>query len=252
MKNNITEDEKKYHDKVALDYSKRQKSLNGWQICEMIFIWKKIHQIYKTNNSIKILDIGCGPAVNASKNIDYFKIYKNQYTGLDLSDEFSRIAANEFGLNVISADFLTENEFLKNKKYDVVLALGFLHHLESIDIALERISSLANKGAYIFFRDPNENAFKKWTGDSPHEHPINPDILVKKARDNGLLLDKIFYINSFFTKKFIESTFLKFILKYRMGWIIKFYIDVYVSKMFKNDFLVGRDCIYILRKDENN
>lgn len=80
---------------------------------------------------MKILDIGCGPA----DILDYLENVK--YWGYDISESYIAKAKEKFGdRGNFSCKIFEKDDLSLLPKYDVILALGLLHHLDD-DIAKE-------------------------------------------------------------------------------------------------------------------
>ncbi len=98
-----------------------------------------------------ILDIGCGPA----DILAYFP--EVDYHGFDISDAYIAQAKTRFGLRgKFSCQILTQSDVAKLPKFDIVLALGLLHHLDdetAIDV-LELASQALKPGSRLLTFDP--------------------------------------------------------------------------------------------------
>ena len=78
---------------------------------------------------MKILDIGCGPA-----NILYY-LENVDYWGYDISSPYIENAKNRFGaLGTFHCQDLKITDLDELPEFDVVLALGLLHHLEDSSV----------------------------------------------------------------------------------------------------------------------
>ena len=87
---------------------------------------KNIVKQYVTPHSVKsILDIGCGPA-------EILKFLPEvEYYGFDISTTYIDTAKNDFNdRGVFYARQFTADELDKLPKFDLVLMLGILHHLD--------------------------------------------------------------------------------------------------------------------------
>lgn len=75
--------------------------------------------------SIKILDIGCGPG----DLLDYLSDVK--YWGFDISETYINFAAKKFGARgVFECKLLGMDDLLRLPKFDVVVGSGLLHHMD--------------------------------------------------------------------------------------------------------------------------
>jgi len=95
-----------------------------------------VTEVIKPEPEASILDIGCGPA-----DIAAFLPSTVKYTGFDISHQYIAAAKARFGNrgNFICAPV---NSFSVVNSFDIVIAIGVLHHLED-DEAI-RLCSLAN------------------------------------------------------------------------------------------------------------
>lgn len=115
---------------------------------------KRKHRIIRDDyirpfEGMRIFDIGCGPAqiLEYLQDVDYF--------GVDLSESYIEKAKEIYGdkgeFSVQSADAIAQTD----RKFDVVMALGLLHHLEDQQcIALfETAKSVLDKGGRVLTFD---------------------------------------------------------------------------------------------------
>jgi cyclopropane fatty-acyl-phospholipid synthase-like methyltransferase len=99
----------------------------------------------------RVLDIGCGPgdARDAMPDVDYL--------GVDLNCDYIRAAQERYGE---SAQFrcvdVRSGELAKEDPFDVVVAMGLLHHLDDDAVRglVREISGLLNEGGRFVSIDP--------------------------------------------------------------------------------------------------
>ena len=114
------------------------------------------------NNSHNVLDLGCGTA----DILNYLP--KVNYTGIDASANYIKLAKQKFpSLGSFRCATFDENTRL-NGKYDLVIAIGFLHHLNKVTcekLIINASKVLTPKGRLITF-DPilykGQNKFASW------------------------------------------------------------------------------------------
>ena len=108
------------------------------------------------NQDISILDIGCGGGIIAEPlselnfNVD----------AIDASDVNIEIAKSHQKISNSKVNYMcntAENISLMQKKYDVILALEIIEHIDNISLFLESLSKLANKNAIIIISTINKN-----------------------------------------------------------------------------------------------
>ena len=163
---------------------------NVWFLLFRIKDWIRRHP----NQRVRVLDVGCGPAVSPRR---YFQKQKFNpfYLGLDLSFPLLACAKKSFpGAVFIQSDlnYLP----LREQKFDFILSLGVMHHLQDIDGCLKNLSSLLAEGGELLIQEPNENAFLFWNGSSPKERAVPAEYLTEAGRRYGLRLLRIKTVNS--------------------------------------------------------
>lgn len=106
--------------------------------------------------ALDIIDIGCGggivcePLSRLGANV----------TGLDAAEkniEVAKAHAKTHGLSITYKNDLVENIAKKRKKYDVVLALEILEHVEDIPLFLESCAKLLKKDGLLIVSTLNRN-----------------------------------------------------------------------------------------------
>lgn len=110
-----------------------------------------------TNTSV-ILDIGCGTGA-----IDFYLAEKgNNITGIDISEKAIKICnenANNLNLaNKTSFEVNTIEGFKTNNKFDVVLLIEVIEHVENDVAAIKKISTLLNPKGRLILSTPSINA----------------------------------------------------------------------------------------------
>ena len=111
----------------------------------------------------KILDIGCGPGNLLNDLIDV------EYTGLDINDAYIRSAQSRYGeKGTFICGKVSEDAVEGEDRFDIVIALGLLHHLDDHEAAvLFRLSRRVLKpgGRLITFDGcyvPHQSALARW------------------------------------------------------------------------------------------
>ena len=114
----------------------------------------KLKNISKPLSGIKILDIGCGggllsePMSRLGANV----------TGIDASDKNIKIAKLHSKKNKLKINYLCSSpEKLKvTKKFDVILNMEIVEHVEDIDFFLKSCSKLLKKNGLMFVATINK------------------------------------------------------------------------------------------------
>jgi 2-polyprenyl-6-hydroxyphenyl methylase / 3-demethylubiquinone-9 3-methyltransferase len=163
----------------------------------------KIKPSRKPLNKINLLDIGCGGGL--------------------LSEPMCRLGANVFGIdastkNIEVAKFHAKKNKLKinykvaspeklktNIKFDIILNMEIVEHVENIDFFIKKSAKLLKKNGIMFVATLNKTlksyAFAiigaeyilKWLPIGTHdwEKFIQPNNLIKISKKNGLALKKL-------------------------------------------------------------
>jgi SAM-dependent methyltransferase len=124
---------------------------------------KFVAEFIRPVSGLTLLDVGCGPAdiLAYLPNIDYW--------GFDISDIYIMQARSRFGvLGKFHCQELMEPDLDKMPTFDIVLALGLLHHLDDESaINMMRLSKKALKpGGRMLTIDPcvniDQNIFSRF------------------------------------------------------------------------------------------
>lgn len=109
-----------------------------------------LHEIDKVmSNGLDILDVGCGTGLVSNT---FATLYPNSnFTGVDFSDSivYAKARAKE---NKLTNTKWIKQDFLKiklDKKYDVVICCGVLHHIPQYQEALAKLKRLLKPGGTL-------------------------------------------------------------------------------------------------------
>ena len=129
----------------TLVYSLSQKIMSGTSFRA------KIVKKYITKNNVNVLDVGCGPAeiLESLPEVKYF--------GYDVNPNYINYAKKKYGKkgNFFCRKF-TNKDLKKLPKFDYVLLLGILHHLNDDEIKelMLLIKKILKKNGNIITEDP--------------------------------------------------------------------------------------------------
>jgi len=157
----------------------------------------------KPLKNINLLDIGCGggllsePMCRLGANV----------VGIDASEKNIEVAKFHAKKNKLKIDYkVTSPEKLKNKiKFDIILNMEIVEHVENIEFFIKESSKLLKKGGIMFVATLNKTLksymfaiigaeyILKWLPIGTHdwEKFIKPDDLIKISKKNNLLLKKL-------------------------------------------------------------
>ena len=185
------------------------KPLHKFNPTRIKYIKESIVNNFKLKNKIKplsglnILDIGCGggllsePMSRMGANV----------TGIDASDKNIKIAKLHSKKNKLKINYLCSSpEKLKiTKKFDVILNMEIVEHVEDVDFFLKSCSKLLKKNGLMFVATINKTLKSyifaivgaeyvlKWLPIGTHEWEkfVKPEDLKKILMKYGLSLNKL-------------------------------------------------------------
>ena len=157
----------------------------------------------KPLNKINILDIGCGggllsePMSRLGANV----------VGIDASEKNIKIAKMHAKKNNLKIEYKnTSPENLKtNKKFDVILNMEIVEHVEDVNFFIKSCSKLLKKNGIMFVATLNKTLksyifgiigaeyIMRWLPIGTHdwEKFVNPDDLIAIAKKNNLTVQKL-------------------------------------------------------------
>jgi len=202
--------------------------------------------IVKNVNSI--LDAGCGsgyylPFLSRKCKILYG--VDNSHVGVEKSKEVSK--KYNLDAKIYKAD-ISKHIPIKNKKIDIIFCTETIEHIKNIDGVLKEFKRILKDNGRIIISVPNFTPFSLEylreiisEKDPTHVHRYT----LKKWKN---VLGKYFSIEKSITSTFLISYFL-FSFDIKIENILK--IENFVRKIpfIKN---LGRECIFILKKKNNN
>jgi 2-polyprenyl-6-hydroxyphenyl methylase/3-demethylubiquinone-9 3-methyltransferase len=106
-----------------------------------------------TNRNLNILDIGCGGGL---VSIPLSKLGYN-ITGIDLGNDNIDIANKKALEKNLEANFMCKTLYEIEEKFDVILCLEVLEHVEDIKKFICKIATLLKPGAIVIFSTINRN-----------------------------------------------------------------------------------------------
>ena len=164
MKNNtINKEEIEKFSKIAEEWwnpTGKFKPLHKFNPIRISYIRDNITSSFKLKNKIKplekvkVLDIGCGGGLLSEP----MKRLGAEVVGIDASEKNISVAKLHAMKNKLNIKYLCASpETLKtNLKFDVILNMEIIEHVENIDLFLESCSKLLNKGGIMFVATINK------------------------------------------------------------------------------------------------
>jgi len=173
---------------------------------------------FNDNKTTKILDMGCGTGVFASKlQSDKFSIH-----GIDISPKSIEIAKNKYQDISFSIGDIENTDF-NDESFDVVILSGVLHHFNDFNKVLKECYRVLSKGGMLFAYDPHcyspimwlyrckTSPFYSSKGVTENEQPLHKDKLEKSFSQLPFIEHNVFSISGV-TYKYVESKAALFVI----------------------------------------
>jgi 2-polyprenyl-6-hydroxyphenyl methylase/3-demethylubiquinone-9 3-methyltransferase len=157
----------------------------------------------KPLNNIKILDIGCGGGLLSEP----MSRLGAQVSGIDASEKNISIAKLHAKKNNLNIDYkcVSPENFNTKNKFDVILNMEIIEHVDNINFFLESCSKLLKKNGIMFIATLNKTLKSylfaiigaeyvlRWLPIGTHEWEkfVKPEDLIKIQKKNNLKLEKI-------------------------------------------------------------
>ena len=157
----------------------------------------------KPLNKINILDIGCGGGL-LSEPMSRLGAH---VVGIDASKKNIKIAKMHAAKNDLKIDYkITSPEKLKtNKKFDVILNMEIVEHVEDVNFFIKSCAKLLKKNGIMFVATLNKTLksyvfgiigaeyIMRWLPIGTHEWEkfLNPDDLIAISKKNNLTMQKL-------------------------------------------------------------
>ena len=229
MKNNtINKKEIEKFSKIAEEWwnpNGKFKPLHKFNPIRISYIKENIVKSFKLDHkkipleNIKILDIGCGGGLLSEPMCRLGA----KVTGIDASEKNINIAKLHAKKNNLNINYICSSpEKLKNEmKFDVILNMEIVEHVENINIFLKSCTKLLKKNGIMFVATLNKTLksyifaivgaeyILRWLPIGTHEWEkfVTPRELISILKQNNLILDKIDGMKfNFFTDRWNVSS----------------------------------------------
>ncbi len=163
----------------------------------------KLDLTHRPLKKIDILDIGCGGGLLSEPMCRLGA----RVVGIDASKRNIEIAKFHAKKNKLKIEYICASpEILKiKKKFDVILNMEIIEHVENIDYFIQKSSSLLKKDGLMFVATLNKTLksyifaivgaeyILKWLPVGTHEWDkfVKPEDLIKIGKKNNLILEKL-------------------------------------------------------------
>ena len=185
------------------------KPLHKFNPIRISYIKEKIINSFKLENSdkplqkIRLLDIGCGGGLLSEP----MSRLGAEVTGIDASEKNIQVAKLHAKKNNLKINYLTASpENLKiDRKFDVILNMEIIEHVEDVDIFLKSCSSLLKKEGIMFVATINKTLksylfaiigaeyILRWLPIGTHEWDkfVDPNDLIKISKKYNLQIQNL-------------------------------------------------------------
>ena len=213
MKNNtINKKEIEKFSKIAEEWWNPEgkfKPLHKFNPIRISYIKENIIQTFKLDynktplKDIKILDIGCGGGLLSEPMCRLGA----KVTGIDASDKNIKVAKLHSKKNNLQIDYFCSSpeKFNAEDKFDVILNMEIVEHVEDVNFFLKSCSKLLKKDGIMFVATLNKTLksyifaivgaeyILRWLPIGTHEWEkfIKPEDLISILEKNNLKLDKV-------------------------------------------------------------
>ncbi len=210
--NTINKEEIEKFSKIAdewWDPDGKFKPLHKFNPIRISYIKDSITNIFKTNNEnkplegIKILDIGCGGGLLSEP----MKRLGADVVGIDASNKNIQVAKIHAKKNKLDIKYIctSPEDFETKNKFDVILNMEIIEHVEDVDFFLKSCSKLLKKNGIMFVATLNKTLksyifaiigaeyILRWLPIGTHdwEKFIKPNHLIDSLKKHNLKVDKI-------------------------------------------------------------
>ena len=210
--NTINKEEIEKFSKIAdewWDPNGRFKPLHKFNPIRISYIKDSITNIFKIKNEnkplerIKILDIGCGGGLLSEP----MKRLGADVVGIDASNKNIQVAKIHAKKNKLDIKYIctSPENFETKNKFDVILNMEIIEHVEDVDFFLKSCSKLLKKNGIMFVATLNKTLksyvfaiigaeyILRWLPIGTHdwEKFIKPNHLIDSLKKHNLKVDKI-------------------------------------------------------------
>jgi len=99
----------------------------------------------------QMLEIGCGAGFAA----EYLKGMYSEFCGVDYSQELIELARHRNADARVDFQVADIKTFTPGRQYDVIFAIGVLHHLDDVPTTLSHVLSLLRPGGWFIANEPS-------------------------------------------------------------------------------------------------
>ena len=163
----------------------------------------KIKNKQKPFNDLSILDIGCGGGLLSEP----MARLGAKVVGIDASKKNIKVAKHHLKKSKLNIKYLNTSpeKFKTNRKFDLILNMEIVEHVDDINLFIEQSSKFLKKSGFMFIATLNQTLksyifaiigaeyILKWLPIGTHDWNkfVKPEILNAICKKNSLILKKI-------------------------------------------------------------
>lgn len=234
-----------FHKKIKLQ--KRVIDRNNFTYRKII----EIIEIYLRRKGLNILDIGCGSGTLSF----YLSKNRNYVTGIDISKsaiDCCKKNSKMLGLKNIYFEVFNFPQEYPKKKYDIVILVEVIEHLNNIQKAFKTIFNLLNNDGILILSTPSPNApllkiggiARKFDKKVGHIRRISLASLTKYLKREGFKILKSYEVEGILRNFLFLNSFAGSLIKFIKGP----FSDVVTYLDDKTVILFGESNIIVVAK----
>ena len=176
------------------------------------YVWPCVKRFLESNNhktDSSVLEAGCGNGRNLkyAQSLGYTDV-----AGFDICPEFVSICREKKGLNVFCGNILEP----LSKKYDIIMAVAVIHHLETEGQRQRAIKNLIdglNPGGKLMF---SVWSYEKYSSKAQRHFELGDNYVPWHSRDgNTVVAQRYYYI---YNESLIKDTLASIGVDYELYW----------------------------------
>ena len=177
-----------------------------WFRARNLIIKTIINSIFKNKKNLKILDMGCGSGANLKMLSEYGNVF-----AMEPSEEFIEYASKENPDCKILQGAMPDNNPYKNEKFDLIVSLDVIEHIENDLKTLIELKNMLNDNGKIIITVPAfQFLFSQDDIVACHYRRYSKKTLKQLIKEAGFKKFSIYYFN---TILFLPIAIVRMLLK---------------------------------------
>jgi len=109
--------------------------------------------VLPSQKNVSILEVGCGVGFSAS----YLQGMYSKYVGIDYAENFINYAKKFNDFDNTSFEVSNIKDYSTTEKFDVILMIGVVHHLDNVEDTFKSMLKLLKPGGWIVANEPQSS-----------------------------------------------------------------------------------------------